>query len=82
MIKILLATKNPGKLAEIRQMLGGEIEWISLAEFPSIPEIEEDGLTFAENARKKALGYAKATGLWTIADDSGLVVDALGGTPE
>ena len=42
-------------------------------------EIEEDGATFAENARKKALGYAKATGLWTIADDSGLVVDALDG---
>jgi XTP/dITP diphosphohydrolase len=44
-------------------------------------EIEEDGTTFAENARKKASGYAKATGLWTLADDSGLVVDALGGAP-
>jgi XTP/dITP diphosphohydrolase len=62
-------------------MLGGDIEWGGLADFPNIPEIEEDGATFAENARKKALGYAKATGLWTLADDSGLVVDALGGQP-
>jgi XTP/dITP diphosphohydrolase len=46
-----------------------------------VGEIEEDGKTFAENARKKALGYAKATGLWTLADDSGLVIDALGGEP-
>jgi XTP/dITP diphosphohydrolase len=44
-------------------------------------EIAEDGATFAENARKKACGYAKETGLWTLADDSGLVVDALGGAP-
>ena len=81
MKKILVATTNPGKLAEIRQMLGGDIEWMGLADFPGIGEIEEDGATFAENARKKALGYAKATGLWTLADDSGLVIDALGGRP-
>ena len=79
--RILVATTNPGKLAEIRQMLGGDIEWVGLSDFKSIAEIKEDGLTFAENARKKALGYAKATGLWTIADDSGLVIDALGGKP-
>jgi XTP/dITP diphosphohydrolase len=79
--KILVATTNPGKLGEIRQMLGGDIEWVGLSDFPGIPEIEEDGSTFSENARKKALGYAKATGLWTLADDSGLVVDALGGQP-
>jgi XTP/dITP diphosphohydrolase len=79
--KIVVATGNPGKLAEIKQMLGGEIEWVSLANFTGIPKVEEDGKTFAENARKKALGYAKATGLWTLADDSGLVVDALGGKP-
>ena len=79
--KILVATTNPGKLREIRQMLGGDIEWMSLSDFPDIPEIEEDGATFAENARKKALGYAKSTGLWTLADDSGLVVDTLGGQP-
>jgi XTP/dITP diphosphohydrolase len=52
-----------------------------LADFPDIARVEEDGATFAENARKKAAGYAKATGLWTIADDSGLVIDALSGEP-
>jgi XTP/dITP diphosphohydrolase len=79
--RILIATTNPGKIAELRAMLGDGIEWMSLADFPNIPEIKEDGKTFAENARKKALGYAKQTGIWTIADDSGLVVDALGGLP-
>ena len=62
-------------------MLGDEVEWKSLADFPGVGEVVEDGATFAENARKKALGYAQATGLWTLADDSGLVVDALGGAP-
>jgi len=79
--RILVASGNPGKLAELRVMLGGDIKWVGLADFPDVAEIEEDGATFAENARKKALGYAKATGLWTIADDSGLVIDALGGAP-
>ena len=80
-MKILVATTNPGKFAEITAMLGLDIEWLSLSDFPDIQEMKEDGKTFAENARKKALGYAKQTGLWTIADDSGLVVDALGGQP-
>jgi len=62
-------------------MLGGDVEWVGLSDFPGIKEVKEDGTTFAENARKKATEYAKATGLWTIADDSGLVVDALGGEP-
>jgi len=79
--KILVATTNPGKIAEIRAMLGGDVEWVGLADFPNINEIKEDGETFAENARKKALGYAKQTNLWTMADDSGLVVDALGKQP-
>lgn len=79
--QILVASGNPGKLAEIRAMLGGGIRWVGLSDFPDIGEIEEDGETFSENARKKATGYAKASGLWTIADDSGLVVDALGGQP-
>jgi XTP/dITP diphosphohydrolase len=79
--KILVASTNPGKIAEMRAMLGEDIEWVGLADFPNINEIKEDGETFVENARKKALGYAKQTGLWTIADDSGLVVDALGGEP-
>ncbi|MBA7651710.1 dITP/XTP pyrophosphatase [subsurface metagenome] len=79
--KILVATTNPGKITELRTMLEGDIEWLSLADCDGIGEVEEDGVTFAENARKKALGYAKATGIWTIADDSGLVVDALDGAP-
>jgi len=78
---ILIATSNPGKIAEIKALLDDNIEWVSLSDFPNIGEVKEDGATFAENARKKAVGYAKATGLWTIADDSGLVVDALGGEP-
>jgi len=72
---------NPGKIAEMRAMLGGDVCWLSLADVEEIAEIAEDGATFAENARKKALGYAKAAGLWAIADDSGLVIDALDGAP-
>ncbi len=79
--RILVATTNPGKFAEISAMLGAGVQWVSLADFKDLSEIEEDGKTFAENACKKALGYAKQTGLWTIADDSGLMIDALGGRP-
>ena len=79
--KILVATTNPGKAKELSQLLKADVEWLSLADFPNINEVEEDGRTFAENARKKSLGYAKQTGLWTIADDSGLMVDALDGAP-
>jgi len=62
-------------------MLDLDVQWLGMSDVPDIVEIEEDGQTFSENARKKALSYAKVTGLWTIADDSGLVVDALGGDP-
>ena len=79
--EVLVATTNRGKIAEMRAMLGGGVHWLSLADVEEIAEIAEDGTTFAENARKKALGYAKAAGLWTIADDSGLVIDALDGAP-
>ena len=79
--EILVATGNPGKIAEIGAMLEADVRWLSLADLPPMAEITEDGTTFTENARKKADGYAKATGLWTLADDSGLVVDALGGAP-
>ena len=78
---ILVATTNPGKLTELSEMLDIEADFKSLADFPGIEEVPEDGNTFEQNAQKKALGYAKATGLWTIADDSGLVIDALGGEP-
>ena len=79
--KILVATTNPGKMAELSIMLDADVQWLSLSDFNNIAEIEEDGQTFVENACKKAIGYAKATGLWTIADDSGLVIGALGGAP-
>ena len=78
---ILVATTNPGKIAELSAMLDLDVEWLSLTDFPGVAQVEEDDLTFEDNARKKALSYAKATGLWTIADDSGLVVDALEGAP-
>ena len=79
--KILVATTNPGKIAELRAMLDANVKWLSLDDFKRVAEVEEDGLTFVENACKKAVGYAKATGLWTLADDSGLVIDALEGGP-
>jgi XTP/dITP diphosphohydrolase len=79
--KILIASTNPGKIAELSAMLDADVQWLGLRDFDNIAEIEEDGSSFAENARKKALGYAKQTDLWTLADDSGLVVDALGGEP-
>ena len=84
MKKILVASTNPGKLKELQTMISSgdiDVEWLGLNDFPDLPEVIEDGKTFAENARKKALGYAKAVGLWTIADDSGLCIDALGGEP-
>jgi non-canonical purine NTP pyrophosphatase (RdgB/HAM1 family) len=83
-LKILVATTNPGKMAELAALLGDLAEricWKTLADFADLPAVIEDGSTFARNAQKKALGYARATGLLTIADDSGLVIDALGGQP-
>ena len=79
--KILVASTNRGKMAELSAMLEADVEWLTLADFDNIEEVAEDGETFEQNARKKALGYARATGYWTIADDSGLVVDALDGKP-
>ena len=70
-----------GKSKELSEMLDEQIHWVNLKDYPNIQPVIEDGRTFAENARKKALGYAKQTGLWTIADDSGLVIDTLNGQP-
>jgi len=79
---LVLATRNRGKVAEIEQLLGGlGVQVRSLADYPEIGEIEEDGRTFAENAVKKAVTVALATGHLALADDSGLEVDALGGRP-
>ncbi len=80
--RLVLATRNRKKLAELKQLLEGmEMEVLGLEEFPEVPEVEEDGTTFAENAVKKARAVAQATGLVALADDSGLEVDALGGRP-
>ena len=80
--ELLIATSNKGKMVELRSLLASlPLQLRSLAEFPGIVEVEETGRTFADNARLKARGYAGQTGLWTLADDSGLEVDALGGAP-
>lgn len=82
--QILVATTNPGKMSELIALfgpLGDKIQWKSLQDFPKVEPVEEDGNTFAKNSQKKALGYSKATGLMTLADDSGLVIDALDGQP-
>jgi XTP/dITP diphosphohydrolase len=82
MLEILLATHNAGKMREIRRLAADRPwRWQSLDDFPGVPEAVEDADTFAENARRKALHYADATGLPTLADDSGLEVDCLGGAP-
>ena len=57
---ILVVTTNQGKMAELAAMLSADVNWLTLADFPTISEVVEDGQTFAQNARKKALGYAKA----------------------
>ena len=81
-MKLLVATTNPGKLREITEILAGlPIEVMTLAAFPDVPEPEETGTTFAENARLKALYYEAATGVPSVADDSGLEVDALDNAP-
>lgn len=81
-MKLVIATSNPGKIREIAAVLAGTgIELLSLADFPDMPEIVEDGFTFLENALKKARTTAAYTGLPALADDSGLMVDALGGEP-
>jgi len=80
--KLLVATTNRGKLREIAPLLSGlPLDLVTLAEWPSLQAPEEAGQTFAENARAKARYYATATGLLTVAEDSGLEIDALGGRP-
>ena len=81
-MKILIATTNEGKIAEFRSLLFDErLEFIGLDAFSDIPDIEETGNTFAENAKLKAVSYSSYFGLHTLADDSGLEVEALNGRP-
>lgn len=82
MKQLLVATRNRGKMKEIGAYLAGVVdELLCLADMPHLPDTVEDGDTFAANALKKAREASAATGLPVIADDSGLVVDALGGLP-
>jgi XTP/dITP diphosphohydrolase len=80
--ELLVATRNEGKLREVRSLLSDlPVDLLSLAEFPQTTEVEETGATFSENAALKACVYATQTGRLTLADDSGLEVDALFGAP-
>ena len=80
--EILLATRNPDKVRELTALLGDlEIRIRTLAEFPASPDVEEDGTTCEANALKKARETASATGIPSVADDTGLEVDALDGRP-
>ena len=81
-MKLLVATTNAGKLNEFKEILKDYFEEIlSYNEIGQVIDIEETGSTFQQNAKKKAIEAAKATGYITLADDSGLVVDALNGLP-
>lgn len=82
-MKLVIATSNPGKIAEIRHKLADipGLELVPRTLFPNLPEPHEDGETFSENARIKALDTARRTGLPAMADDSGLEIDALNGRP-
>lgn len=94
-MKLLIATGNPSKLREMREVLskavgsvgsvglvGSHLEWVGLESLAAAPpEPEETGSTFLENATLKAIYYSRATGMPALADDSGLEVDALGGAP-
>jgi XTP/dITP diphosphohydrolase len=80
MTRYLLATRNAKKLAELRRILTG-VTVVGLDDLPPFPETPEVGLTFAENALLKARDGVRHTGLPTIADDSGIAVDALNGMP-
>jgi len=82
-MKLLIATRNAGKITEIHNKLSGirNLEILTPDDFNNLPDVAETGKTFIDNALLKARALADATGLATLADDSGLVVDALGGRP-
>src|SRR5436190_21825619 len=81
-MRLLVATTNPHKVEEIRRVLdGADVEIATLDRWPVVVPPDETGRTFEENARAKAEYYARATGELTVAEDSGLEIDALGGAP-
>ncbi|MER7580961.1 RdgB/HAM1 family non-canonical purine NTP pyrophosphatase [Kitasatospora sp. NPDC097691] len=82
--RLILATRNQHKVAELRAILtdaGLDVELVGADAYPEIPDVPETGVTFAENALLKAHALARATGLPAVADDSGLCVDVLNGAP-
>jgi XTP/dITP diphosphohydrolase len=81
-VKLLLATRNRNKVVEMQHALEGT-DWqvVTLSDIAGAPDVEEDGATFYDNALKKARSAARVSGLWTLAEDSGLDIDALGGEP-
>ncbi len=84
--RLVLATRNAHKVGELREILDDvlaelDLDIVGLADFPDVPDVVEDGVTFADNALLKARAVAAATGLPALADDSGLAVDVLGGAP-
>lgn len=82
--RVVLATRNPGKIAELRRIMadaGLDVELVGTDSFAALPDVAETGTTFAANALLKARAVAAYTGLPAIADDSGLCVDALNGMP-
>jgi XTP/dITP diphosphohydrolase len=82
-VDLFFGTTNPGKLRELRRLVAGlPVRVVSPDDLGRpVPEVEEDGATFEENAAKKAIVFARAAGVLALADDSGLCVDALGGEP-
>ncbi|MEU5428208.1 RdgB/HAM1 family non-canonical purine NTP pyrophosphatase [Streptomyces olivoreticuli] len=84
MKRLILATRNAGKVTELRAILeaaGLDVELVGADAYPEIPDVKETGVTFAENALLKAHALARATGIPAVADDSGLCVDVLNGAP-
>lgn len=85
MTRLVLATRNAHKVVELRRILADAgldgVDVVGVGEFPDVPDVAETGVTFAENALLKARAVAVATGLPSVADDSGLCVDVLGGSP-
>ncbi|MDJ0754032.1 MAG: RdgB/HAM1 family non-canonical purine NTP pyrophosphatase [Ardenticatenaceae bacterium] len=81
-MKLLIATRNQGKVKELAEMMANlGVEWLSLSDVNIDFDVDETGSTFVENATLKAEAYARASGMITLADDSGLEVAALGGAP-
>jgi XTP/dITP diphosphohydrolase len=79
--RLIIATRNAHKTAEIRHILGDRFDVADVTSLPNLPEIPETGQTFLDNARLKALGISRLIADWVLADDSGLEVDALSGAP-